>query len=287
MNANPAIKVTASSSNLRGVFWRVFAAVFLIVMVIGTAITFILPEMYASTALIKVQQGDEMGAVGPSYYDPSFIRTTFEVIQSELVLSNVISRLNLNVQWGKKYFAGQTLNMDETRQLLMGRISLMPILHSTLLRITVYSDDKYEAAQIANAVAESYRDYCADLDKELRKKQIGVLAATYLEEEKTLQADRAQMPPDKLDQLEATHKLLFQKIENAKVDLRIPYGRVSICDTAEPGKAPFKPNKPVNIFLSAVIGAVLGTLTGTLAVLISSRSRRLQPKPTALTNSNP
>lgn len=274
MNASPAIKGAATSPHLRGVFWRVFAAVFLTVMITGTAITFVLPEMYESMALINVQQADgsQMGAAGPSHYDPSFIRTTFAAIQSELVLSNVISRLNLNVQWGKKYFAGKTLKTDETQQLLKGRINLMPILHSTLMRIYVYSDDKYEAAQIANALAESYRDYCEDLDIGPKKKQVEVLAAAYQQEETEIQAARALPDTNKLAQLLAAHKLLFNNLEAAeqKVNPR-KQPLVQITDYAEPGMAPVKPNKPVNIFLSAVIGALLGTPAGGVAVWLARR----------------
>jgi len=39
-------------------------------------------------------------------YDPYFIQTEFELIQSEVILGKVIEELNLNVEWGKKYNAG-------------------------------------------------------------------------------------------------------------------------------------------------------------------------------------
>src|SRR5271168_3291057 len=92
-------------------YWRVIRirkaiiiTVFLITAIIATAVTFILPESYASTCRIKVENdvndspgGNEMT---PSMmpYDPYFIQTTFEIMQSELVLSNVIGTLNLNVE---------------------------------------------------------------------------------------------------------------------------------------------------------------------------------------------
>jgi uncharacterized protein involved in exopolysaccharide biosynthesis len=42
-------------------------------------------------------------------YDPYFIQTEFEIIQDRVVLGKVIEALNLNVEWGKKYFGGETL----------------------------------------------------------------------------------------------------------------------------------------------------------------------------------
>src|SRR5580704_13266846 len=83
-------------------YWRVIRirkaiiiTVFLITAIIATAVTFILPESYASTARIKVEneggiiQGMETQAAGNFSYDPYFIQTTFEIIQSQMVLSNV------------------------------------------------------------------------------------------------------------------------------------------------------------------------------------------------------
>src|ERR1700742_2624003 len=95
-------------------YWRVIRirkaiiiTVFLITAIIATAVTFILPESYASTARIKVENDvtDIPGmngtpSAGIGGYDPYFIQTTFEIMNSQLVLSNVIARLNLNIEWG-------------------------------------------------------------------------------------------------------------------------------------------------------------------------------------------
>lgn len=136
----------------------VFVTVFLITMIIATAITFILPESYASTARIKVEKEAIAGTNGMAY-DPYFIQTEFEVIQSQVVLEPVIAKLNLNVEWGKKYFNGETLKTSEAVEILKGRLSLAPVRGTKLIAITVYSDDRNEAAIIANAVAESYQEY--------------------------------------------------------------------------------------------------------------------------------
>src|SRR5580693_1596435 len=92
-------------------YWRVIRirkaiiiTVFLITAIIATAVTFILPESFSSTCKIKVENdvNDSPGGseATPSMmpYDPYFIQTTFEIMQSSLVLSNVISTLDLNVE---------------------------------------------------------------------------------------------------------------------------------------------------------------------------------------------
>ena len=133
----------------------VFVTVFLITMIIATAVTFILPESFASTARVKVDNAIST----TNQYDPYFIQTEFEVIQSQVVLEPAIAKLNLNVEWGKKYFNGETLKTSEAFEFLKGRLSLAPVRGTKLVAITVYSDNPREAAQIANAIAEAYQQY--------------------------------------------------------------------------------------------------------------------------------
>ena len=93
-------------------YWRiirirktVILAVFLLVVITATIVTFILPEAYSSKARIKVERDvtDVPGVTGQTsmagIYDPYFIQTEFEVIQSEKILDQVIDRLDLNTAW--------------------------------------------------------------------------------------------------------------------------------------------------------------------------------------------
>src|SRR5215203_7526214 len=86
-------------------YWRiirirktVILAVFLLVVITATLVTFILPESFSSTARIKIErdQSDITGMTERSFggsYDPYFIQTEFEVIQSELILGKVVKDL--------------------------------------------------------------------------------------------------------------------------------------------------------------------------------------------------
>jgi len=106
----------------------IIITVFLITAIVATAVTFLLPESYASTARIRIEPdtiSDIRGVGGEvpyAAYDPYFIQTEFEIIQDRVVLGKVIETLNLNVEWGKKYFGGETLktprpwNSQETNE---------------------------------------------------------------------------------------------------------------------------------------------------------------------------
>ena len=181
-------------------YWRIIRirkaiiiTVFLITAIIATAVTFILPESYASTCRIKVENdvNDAPGGNAVTYsqspYDPYFIQTTFEIMQSQLVLSNVIAAMNLNVEWGKKYFNGETLKTTETMEILKGRMSLAPVRNTKLIAITVFSDDKNEAAQLANTIADAYRIYRLQSRKDLASKGLETLNQQYADEENKIQ----------------------------------------------------------------------------------------------------
>src|ERR1039457_4654116 len=160
-------------------YWRVIRirkaiiiTVFLITAIIATAVTFILPESFMSTARIKVENEVTditplSGGTSVGYYDAYFIQTTFEIMKSQMVLTNVIVELSLNEAWGKKYFNGETLKTTETLEILKQRMQLTPVKNTKLIEINVYDDDKQEAADLANAIAKAYSKYRIDSRRQL------------------------------------------------------------------------------------------------------------------------
>jgi polysaccharide biosynthesis transport protein len=168
-------------------YWRiirirktVILAVFLLVVITATLVTFILPESYSSTARIRVERdvaditpmADRQYSLG---YDPYFIQTEFEVIQSEVILSNVVQRLNLNDVWGQKYANGQRLKTTEAIELLKQRIDLRPVRNTSLIEIRVFSDKADEAARIANAIAQVYKEHRLEQNRELMSNGVKAL----------------------------------------------------------------------------------------------------------------
>src|SRR6516165_6614672 len=120
-------------------YWRiirlrktVILAVFLLVVITATLVTFILPESFSSSARIKIErdQSDITGfmerGIGVGY-DPYFIQTEFELIQSEVILGQVIKDLNLNQEWGRKYGDGNPLKTPESMQVLKNKMELRPV----------------------------------------------------------------------------------------------------------------------------------------------------------------
>src|SRR5262249_43200461 len=146
-------------------YWRiirirktVILAVFLLVVITATVVTLMYPESYVSKAQITVDQEHpdispiEGGAAG-SGYDPYFLQTEFQVIQSHAVLSNVIEALNLNEVWGQKFNGGQPLKSSDTEAIIKRRLELQPVRNTKVIEIRAYSDTPEEAQKIAYQVA--------------------------------------------------------------------------------------------------------------------------------------
>jgi|DewCreStandDraft_4_1066084.scaffolds.fasta_scaffold17988_4 capsular exopolysaccharide synthesis family protein len=185
-------------------YWRiirirktVILAVFLLVVITATLVTFILPEQYSSRARIKIQRdqsdiselGDRTGGVGG--YDPYFIQTEFEVITSELILGKVVEELNLNKTLGEKLNVGQPLKTEESMEWIRSRTKLKPVRNTSIIEIEVIDESAEEAAKLANAIATAYRNHRLETRKQLSQGGIEALKE-YLDkqEEKVKEAQR-------------------------------------------------------------------------------------------------
>lgn len=146
-------------------FIVVFATVFVLVVTTSTLITFLMPESYSSTARVRVSQAvsdaiqktESHRPLGS--YDPYFLKTQLEIIRSHAIRSKVVSDRELHKVWGKKYPGGDPFDNTDALALLMGQVELRPVNHTDLIEIRAFSDNPSEAAALANAVAESYREY--------------------------------------------------------------------------------------------------------------------------------
>src|SRR5512142_1442569 len=118
-------------------YWRiirirktVILAVFLLVVLTTTAVTFILPEQYSSTVRIEVGKDNPdiapllYGAQTQNTFDPYFIQTEFEKIKSTLVLNDVIKELNLVDVYSKRYNAEGKLKVPEVYSALVKQVDV-------------------------------------------------------------------------------------------------------------------------------------------------------------------
>ena len=194
-------------------YWRiirlrktVILLVFLLVVLTTLAVTYWLPKTYASMARIKVEK-DNSEITGienkPNYssYDPYWLQTEFEVIQSSSVLNEVIKKLNLNEKWARYSTQGK-LQTDETYLILKGQINVRQTRNTSLIEIWVYSEDKDEAALLANTIAEVYRGN--RLKQRMLDRESGVAS---LREQFRQKEDEAKKAKEIVNELRKTNEI--------------------------------------------------------------------------------
>lgn len=174
-------------------YWRiirirktVILAVFLLVVITTTAVTFILPESFMSVARIEVTK--DVSDISPlmptgnnNQYDPYFMQTEFEKIKSQKVLHKVIDTLKLNDVWTKRFHAENKLKTTETYQLLKRQVDVQQARNTSLIEIRAYSEDKQEAADIANTIVTVYKAMRLDQKTESSRRGIDALEKQYKE----------------------------------------------------------------------------------------------------------
>ena len=239
------------------------------------------PAQFRATATIRVENDisdGEWSGPPPSSppYDPYFIQTTFEVLRSQLVLSNVIATLNLNEVWGKKHASGTELKMSETMEIIKTRLALAPVRNTKLITSSFTSTDPNEAAQIANTIAQSYKNYRAALRVQADRKGLEIFEEQYRTAEQQISNQQtkveqlrqkygiqdlaatngaAESQPywdekRKLDQITEQQTLLAKKIEMQKEELQMPRTpMVQFTDLATPPAHPVGPNRPLGAVL--------------------------------------
>jgi capsular exopolysaccharide synthesis family protein len=151
-------------------YWRIIRirkmvifTVFLLVVITTAGVTYVMPKKYTSSVRIDVQKDVSDVAMfnqtfGGQNYDPFFVLTQFERIQSKEVLYNVIKELGLRERWTQKYGLPALMSEPEAFAVLLKIIDLRQVRNTSLIEIRVFNDKPEEARDIAQKIAEVYRD---------------------------------------------------------------------------------------------------------------------------------
>jgi polysaccharide biosynthesis transport protein len=272
-------------------YWRIIRirktiilAVFLLVVITATLVTFILPEAYSSTARIKIERDQtdiswqtERGMVG---YDPYFIQTEFELILSEAMLSKVVENLDLNTEWGKRYGNGERLKTSEAITQLKSRIDLRPVRNTSLIEIRVFSEKPEEASRIANAVAEAYKAHRLEQRRQLTEGGIKALEERFDEQAKKVKSAQEKVDglrvklniSDQMASGEGFSPLMtadtLRKLESLRIESKAEYVRqMTLLDRLKGLGKELGPEALAQAIPSAVADAMLNSLLEQLTVV--------------------
>ena len=219
-------------------YWRIirvrFATillVFLLTAVTTTVVSFLLPKTYMSMSRISLEKGTSDIAPlngmqsGETAFDPYFIQTELEVIQSQKVLDKVVTKCKLTEEW-KRLNGGILLDSITARKRLKKAIDIRQFRKTSIIELRAYGRDRSLARDIAQALAEVYQDYRTDA----QKKRVEII-------------NDADLPDD---EVEKALKVMWANRP------------VKIIDDADLPVQAVRPNIPLNITLGVIVGLILG-----------------------------
>lgn len=166
-------------------YWRIIRMRGLLIfvvfaLVVGTTavLTHWMEPTFMSTVRMEVQKDvGDISSLMPQQqqggFDPYFVMTQFEILQSKEVLYKVIDDLKLVQRWDQKYRLGQS--KFKAYQVLSRLIDPRQVRNTSIIEINVYSKDKAEAAEIANKIAEIYKASRDELRTRLAEEGIKTL----------------------------------------------------------------------------------------------------------------
>ena len=165
-------------------YWRIIRVriatillVFLLTAITTTVVTFLIPPTYMSISRIAVEKDTSdiaplMGVqAAQSSFDPYFISTEFEKIQSQIVLDAVVQSCELREEW-KDDNGGEPLSELVARKRLEKVIDVSQYRNTSIIELRAYDGDEDLAREIAQALAEEYKSYRSNLQK--RRVEAGI-----------------------------------------------------------------------------------------------------------------
>ncbi len=192
-------------------YWRVISsrkevviAVALLVIMTGILLTYSMPRVYMASTVIRVQEeASEVSVFGPelSRYDPLFLRTQFEMIQSRPIVEEMVRRRNLAAKLARAYGYEQldpARGLDQTVRIMSRRMRVQQYRDTNLIEIQVHlaepkGEAAYEAALAANMIYEVYREYVERRSRQATELALDALYESLQEQERRLADAEAEV----------------------------------------------------------------------------------------------
>ena len=174
-------------------YWRVIKTrkvivllVFLLVSLTVFAVSLSQPKKYMASVSIKVEAErptvDVFGSAQAAGYDPFFLQTQYQIIQSQKILYPVIEAFKLQDTWA--------LPMDLAMRRLKSELVVRRTPDTSLIEIGVIDHDGHMAADIANKIAEVFESERLEVRRQQTQKGIDKLR-----DDVTKQEDRVTRRP--------------------------------------------------------------------------------------------
>jgi capsular exopolysaccharide synthesis family protein len=218
-------------------YWRVVKSrkaivfvVFLIVILVAATVTFFQPKIYMAASRIKVEQErltvEVFQQQGYAGYDPYFLQTQYEIIQSQKILYPVIERFELRKRWA---YGGDPLPLEMVFRMLRRAMSVQRYRDTSLIEIRVFDQDPQLAADLSNCIADTFEKDRLEVRRQQTMKGLSKVQEELEKQEKKVKAaqDKVEKVRKELNvQLFGTVKLndlTVQQLESQLTAARVEF----------------------------------------------------------------
>ena len=161
----------------------------LMVFMTAAVITYVMPKKFESEAKIQVKPpGQGLSPLGSNFNEmagkvtPQFFATEFEIIKSRNSLEKVVANLELVNRWD--------IDKEQALGILEDIVSTQNIRGTDLISIRVRHTNKVDAKDIAEEVADSYKEYRTEIESREAERQLRELNKAVREQEDKVEERR-------------------------------------------------------------------------------------------------
>lgn len=267
----------------QALFFPVFATVLIFAVITASLITFILPETFGGKASINFDEKHVTESL------ENFLIPERDIFRSEYFQNLLVDNL-LAKNWSRKPDYIPPLSRADFSKLVEKSFKAKATPNAPIIEIEAFASTPQDAADLANTIAETYRNYRFEVSKKLRAESVRAFEKSLRDVQQKIEAGRkkvSELDPEKterqleysdakrrLEELERFSEILNQKLEEAPAEeSSSPEPEHFIVKSAVPNLRPVRPNKPLNLGLGLILGTTAGALAGIGAVAVR------KPKP--------
>jgi len=136
------------------------------------------PNSFRAVVLLKVEKDPSNIPIHVGNgFDPYWVQDQLETLQSEAILYQVITNLNLTRRWSEKFEEPELVQVKKAYSRLKKQVNVRQVRGASVFDINAESEDPIEAAAIANEIAGVYISYRAQQRQVIRRQGISLLEA--------------------------------------------------------------------------------------------------------------
>lgn len=199
-------------------YWRVICsrkeiviAISLLVVLAGIAVTYTMPKVFMASTVIAVrEEAPDVPVFSRETlrYDPLFLRTQFEIIQSRPIVEEAVRRLNLDQKIGSALgIAASPRAFEKTCDFLSGNMRVQQYRDTNLIEIQILLAKPEDTAHvlvadIANEIAAVFRDERMKVSRKETDQALNALYESYVAHQ-----NRVKEAEKKLAEIRQKHQI--------------------------------------------------------------------------------